>query len=104
MGPLLDKEDKFPARVDYPPATKYSLGKLYPKVQESAAAGSEETENLNNTNNAAGDSDPLSLAFESLQSSVGISICVEKGTVLQVQCKAGIFKKEKHDLARLNVI
>ncbi len=97
MGPLLDKEDKFPARGDYPPATKYSLGKLYPQVQESAAAGSEETENLNNTNNAAGDSDPLSLAFESLQSSFGISICVKKGTVLQVQCKAGVFKKEKHE-------
>ena len=97
LGPLLDVEDIFPVRSDYPPATKYSLGKLYPKAQESAAAGSDETENLNNTNNAAGDSDPLSLAFESLPSSVGISICVEKGTQLQIQCKAGVYKKENHD-------
>ena len=97
MGPLLDSEDKFPVRSDYPPATKYSLGKLYPQAQESAAAGADETENLNNTNNAAGDSDPLSLAFESLQSSVGISICVKKGTVLRVQCKAGVYKKDNHE-------
>ena len=87
IGPDLSREDIFEMVNDDPPASRYSTGKLYPKDSTSDEVLSEEDSNSDNAAPSA--EDPLSLSFERLPSSIGISICIEKDTELEIICGAG---------------